>query len=122
MKIKLVQLLMASSAMVLISCNVSDNSALENTVNELKENQNNIQEQIIAIKELQDNQKVVLKKMQSMEKTISNLALANKNKPADKSRPPQADPNKVYNIEIGDSFSIGPDNAKVTIIEWMDFQ
>tara|TARA_B100000315_G_C14129190_1_gene386088 strand:+ start:185 stop:526 length:342 start_codon:yes stop_codon:yes gene_type:complete len=113
---------MSGSVILLISCNSADNSALENTVNELKENQNNIQEQIIAIKELQDNQKVVLKKMQSMEKTISNLALANKNKPADKSRPPQADPNKVYNIEIGDSFSIGPDNAKVTIIEWMDFQ
>jgi len=122
MKIKLVKLIMSGSVILLISCNSADNSALENTVNELKENQNNIQEQIIAIKELQDNQKVVLKKMQSMEKTISNLALANKNKPADKSRPPKADPNKVYNIEIGDSFSIGPDNAKVTIIEWMDFQ
>ena len=122
MKIKLVKLFMSGSVILLISCNSGDNSALENTVNELKENQNNIQEQIIAIKELQDNQKVVLKKMQSMEKTISNLALANKNKPADKNRPPQADPNKVYNIEIGDSFTIGPDNAKVTIIEWMDFQ
>ena len=53
------------------------------------------------------------------------MALANKNKPADnkkKQQPPKADPNKVYNIEIGDSFTIGPENAKVTIIEWMDFQ
>ena len=47
-----------------------------------------------------------------------------KNKPADnkKKQPPQADPNKVYNIPIGDSFSKGPDDAAITIIEWSDFQ
>ena len=124
MKIKLVQLLMASSAMVLISCNVSDNSALENTVNELKENQNNIQEQIVTIKTLQENQESILKKIQTIDKSLANLALASKNRPTgnNKQQPPKADPNKVYNIEIGDSFTIGPADAKVTIIEWMDFQ
>ena len=35
---------------------------------------------------------------------------------------PKADPNKVYNVDVGDSFSEGPKDAKVTIIEWMDFQ
>jgi len=30
--------------------------------------------------------------------------------------------NIIFNIPIGESFTIGPDNAKVTIIEWMDFQ
>ena len=77
-----------------------------------------------AINEIKDNQKVILKKIESMDKSIANLALASKNKPADnkKQQPPQADPNKVYNVEIGDSFTIGPKNAKVTIIEWMDFQ
>ena len=44
--------------------------------------------------------------------------LADKKQPT----PPQADPNKVYNIPIGDSFSTGPVDAAVTIIEWMDFQ
>ena len=74
--------------------------------------------------EIKDNQKVILKKIESMDKTIANLALASKNKPADnkKEQPPQADPNKVYNVEIGDSFTLGPKNAKVTLIEWMDFQ
>ena len=76
-----------------------------------------------AINEIKDNQKVILKKIESMDKSIANLALASKNKPADKKQqPPQADPNKVYNVEIGDSFTIGPKNAKVTLIEWMDFQ
>jgi len=60
------------------------------------------------------------------ETTELGIMLSDKNKPAPdnkkKKQPPQADPNKVYNIEIGDSFTIGPKNAKVTIIEWMDFQ
>ena len=33
------------------------------------------------------------------------------------------DPNaRVYKIQIGDSFTIGPDDARVTIIHWSDFQ
>ena len=47
------------------------------------------------------------------------------NEPADnktQQQPPQAAPNKVYNIEIGDSYIHGAKDAKVTIIEWMDFQ
>ena len=77
-----------------------------------------------TINDLKDGQQVILKKIANLEKSITNLALANKNKPADnkKQQPPKADPNKVYNIEIGDSFISGPENAKVTIIEWMDFQ
>jgi len=59
------------------------------------------------------------------ETTELGIMLSDKNKPAadnKKQQPPKADPNKVYNVEIGDSFTIGPKNAKVTIIEWMDFQ
>jgi hypothetical protein len=96
-----------SLAGLLISCGTTNNSGLEQTVNEVK-----------------DNQQVILKKMSSLEKSINNLALASKNRPADNSKkqPPQADPNKVYNIPIGDSFVKGPKNAGVTIIEWSDFQ
>ena len=64
-----------SSSVLLVSCGLKDDSSLENTVNELKENQNNIQEQIVSIKELQDNQKVILKKIQTIDKTIANLIL-----------------------------------------------
>ena len=107
MKTKVIRLFLTSAAGLLISCNTANNSGMEQTMNEIK-----------------DNQKVILKKIEAMDKSIANLALASKNKPADnkKQQPPQADPNKVYNIEIGDSFTIGPKNAKVTIIEWMDFQ
>ena len=107
MKIKLVQFLAAGSAVLLISCDTGNDAALENKLNEIG-----------------DNQKVLLKKIETMDKSIKNLALANKNKPADnkKQQPPTADPKKVYNIPIGDSFSKGPKDAAVTIIEWSDFQ
>ena len=107
MKTKVIRLFLTSIAGLLISCNTANNSGMEQAINEIK-----------------DNQKVILKKIESMEKSIANLALANKNKPVDNKKPqqPQADPNKVYNVEIGDSFTLGPKNAKVTLIEWMDFQ
>lgn len=106
-KSKITRLFMVGTAGLLISCNTTNNSGLEQTINEVK-----------------DGQQVILKKIATLEKSIANLALASKNKPANnkKQQPPEADPNKVYNVEIGDSFTMGPNNAKVTIVEWMDFQ
>ena len=105
-KTKLIKLIVAGVAGLLISCNSSNNSGLEETINELK-----------------DGQQVILKKIAALETSMNNLALANKNKPANnKKQPSQSDPNKVYNIPIGDSFSKGPKDAAVTIIEWSDFQ
>ena len=107
-KSKITQLFIAGTAGLLISCSIENNENSNQTINELK-----------------DGQQVILKKIASLEKSVANLAVASKNKPAadkKKQQPPQADPNKVYNIEIGDSFTMGPENAKVTIIEWMDFQ
>ena len=107
MKTMVIRLFPTSVAGLLISCNTTNNSGMEQAINEIKDNQN-----------------VILKKIESLDKSIANLALASKNKPADNKKPqqPQADPNKVYNVEIGDSFTLGPKNAKVTLIEWMDFQ
>ena len=108
-KSKITRLFIAGTAGLLISCSIENNENSDQTINELK-----------------DGQQVILKKIVALEKSIANLAVASKNKPAPnnnkKQQPPQADPNKVYNVEIGDSFTIGPKNAKVTIIEWMDFQ
>jgi len=108
MKSKITRLFIAGTAGLLISCNTANNSGLEQTINEVK-----------------DGQQVLLKKIESLEKSIANLAVASKNKPAannKKQEPPKSDPNKVYNVEIGDSFSMGPKDAKVTIIKWTDFQ
>ena len=107
MKTKVIRLFLTSAAGLLISCNTANNSGMEQAINEIK-----------------DNQKVILKKIESLDKSIANLALASKNKPANnkKQQPPAADPNKVYNIPVGDSFTKGPADAAVTIIEWSDFQ
>ena len=106
-KTKVIRLFIAGIVGIFISCNATNNSELEQTIIEVK-----------------DGQQVILKKMASLEKSINNLALASNNKPADnkKQQQPKADPNKVYNIPVGDSFTEGPDNAAVTIIEWSDFQ
>ena len=108
-KSKLIKLIAVGIAGMLISCNGSNNSGSEKAINDLK-----------------DGQQVILKKITALETSMNSLAQANKNRPAadnnKKQQPPQADPNKVYNIPIGDSFSKGPKDAAVTIIEWSDFQ
>ena len=106
-KSKVIKLFVIGLAGTLISCSIENNENSNQVINELK-----------------DGQEVILKKIASLEKSINNLALANKNRPDDnkKKQPPQADPNKVYNIPIGDSFTMGAADAAVTIIEWSDFQ
>ena len=31
-------------------------------------------------------------------------------------------PKQIFNIPVGNSYYVGPSDAKVTIIEWMDYQ
>lgn len=102
-KTKINRLFMVGASILLISCNGTDNADLAKTVNDVK-----------------DGQQVILKKLSTLEKTIANISVGNKSNKKD--QPPKADPNKVYNIEVGDSYTMGPDNAKVTMIEWTDFQ
>ena len=124
-KSKTGKLFFVIAAGFLISCEINNS---ENTSNEVKENLEVLLERITSldksIKETKDTQQVISRKITSLEKSINNLALANKSKPTDnkKQQPPKADPNKVYNIPIGDSFTEGPEDAAVTIIEWSDFQ
>jgi protein-disulfide isomerase len=43
-------------------------------------------------------------------------------RPSAPSAPGRPDPQKVYDITVGDAPVRGPESAKVTIIEWADFQ
>ena len=107
MKKKIIQFISITGTILLFSCNTTDTSGLESKLDAIS-----------------DDQKVILKKMSTLEKTVKNLELASKSAPNNKKQqqPPQADPNKVYNIPIGDSFTKGPADAAVTLIEWTDFQ
>ncbi len=101
----LLKLCLIITAVFLVSCEIDNQSVVENKLNDIS-----------------DNQKVLLRKIANMEKSIKDLASSNNNKQNNKKEPPKSDPNKVYNIPIGDSFTKGPDDAAVTIIEWSDFQ
>ena len=101
----LLKLCLIITAVFLVSCEMDNQSVVEDKLNDIS-----------------DNQKVLLRKIATMEKSIKDLASSSKNTQTNKPDPPKADPNKVYNIPIGDSFTEGPDDAAVTIIEWSDFQ
>ena len=79
-----------------------------------------------AISKVQDNQKIILQKIESLEKGQAGLRknLASNNSKSDpkKNNKPKADPNKVYNVAIGNSFVKGNPNAKVALTYWTDFQ
>ena len=119
---KLIQFLFIGLAALLMSCDIPKRAvALEEKLNDIKDGQNALS------KKIDNMQRSLDKRIAGIEKSVTNLA-SNIQKPADKkpadkkNQPPKADPNKVYNIPIGDSFVKGPVDAAVTIIEWSDFQ
>jgi len=97
-----------TSSLLLISCFEADTASLEK-----------------AISKVQDNQKIILQKIESLEKgqqgLRKNLA-SNAKAPSKKDNKPKTDPNKVYSVAVGNSVVKGNPNAKVTITYWTDFQ
>ena len=83
-----------------------------------------------SLKALKDSQNLMIEKITKLEKGQLDMkkALVGLNKPAPptkdkpKKQQPKADPNKVYDIAIGNSMIEGDPNAPITIIEWMDYQ
>lgn len=73
-----------------------------------------------AVERLEAQQKDMVTKLEGLEKQNKEiLAKAGTAAPA---RPSGPDPNKKYDIKIGNSFTKGPKDAAVTIVEWSDFQ
>ena len=99
----LVKSFLIITSLFLISCNTENQSVLKDKLNDIS-----------------DDQKVLLRKIANMEKSIANIASTSNKKPDNKQKP-KADPNKVYSAKIGNSFVQGNKNAKVTIIEWADY-
>jgi outer membrane murein-binding lipoprotein Lpp len=72
------------------------------------------------VDEIQAQQKDVLAKLETLAKGQKDI-LAKAPAAARPSRP-QEDPNKVYKIDVGDSFFKGPKDAPIVMVEWSDFQ
>ena len=69
------------------------------------------------VDEIKKGQKEILAKLDALDKAVAQVKAA----PAGQQRP-QVDPNKVYTLNVGDSPSKGPADAKVTIVEFSDYQ
>jgi protein-disulfide isomerase len=72
------------------------------------------------VEEVAEQQKEVLVAIAALAKGQKDI-LAKAAAPARPGRPKE-DPNKVYKIPVGNSYSKGPADAKVTIVEFSDFQ
>jgi protein-disulfide isomerase len=70
------------------------------------------------IEQLKKGQKDILDKLAALDKTVQQIKTA----PAAAPGRPQIDPNKVYNIPTGGSPARGAENAKVTVVEFSDYQ
>ena len=71
------------------------------------------------VNEIEAQQKDVLTKLDALAKGQKDiLAKA----PAAPPKRPTEDPNKVYKINVGDSFFKGPKDAPIVMVEWSDFQ
>lgn len=76
-----------------------------------------------SLAQVQKNQEDILKKLGELEEKVGSAPAA---KPAgnDKARPQpgRPDPSATYKVDVGDAHFKGPADAKVTIVEWSDFQ
>jgi protein-disulfide isomerase len=72
-----------------------------------------------ALQDLADGQKQIMERLEKVEKSQQEILKSAKAAPRKRR---QVDYNKVYDIAVGDSYFRGPKDAKVTLVEFSDFQ
>ncbi|MEM7160383.1 MAG: hypothetical protein AAF799_46525 [Myxococcota bacterium] len=76
--------------------------------------------------EISDQQTQILDRIGQLETKIENMpaaAPAARGKQAPKGpQPGRPDPKATYKVAVGDAQTKGPADAKITIVEWSDFQ
>ena len=85
-----------------------------------------LQDAAKSMKEINENQDLIINKLNAIDKKIATLETKIAQQPAlppgKKNEKPKVDPNKLYNIAEAGSVVLGNPNASVTVIEWTDFQ
>lgn len=75
-----------------------------------------------SLSQIKDNQQSILARLDQLEEKMGS-APARPSKPdAKRPRPGRPDPSKTYKVPVGDAWTKGGEAAKVTIVEWSDFQ
>lgn len=69
--------------------------------------------------DVRETQKKILERLDAQDKVLQQILQKVQSMPAGR---PAVDPNKVYDIPIADSPIKGPKNARVTLVEFSDFQ
>ncbi len=124
MKSQMKMILFTLVTLLLIGCNNNEQSLLVL-----------IKEKDLVIEQLKKKNAQILEKI--AEKDSELIKLTSKENPSKSKEPQQATlkdgtkilaynweiaPKEVFNIPVGDSYYIGAKDAKVTVIEWMDYQ
>ena len=74
------------------------------------------------VEEIKKGQKEILDRLASLEKSVQEVKKTAAAAPAQAPARPQIDPAKVYNIPLSNSPMRGPSDAKVTVVEFADYQ
>lgn len=73
------------------------------------------------LQEVLTNQRQILTKLDNLAKAVDSIE-AGGGRPQRGRQAGRPDPKAVYKVPVGDAHAMGPADAKVTIVEWSDFE
>ncbi len=75
-----------------------------------------------SLAEIQAKQDTIIAKIGELETKVGQAPAARPGADPKGPKPGAPDPKLTYKVDVGDAYAKGPNTAKVTIVEWSDFQ